>query len=256
MIVLILVAVLWIAVLVPSVIAKIRERRSAGSIGRFHQRLDLLERTGPKLVEPAYRLTGTDGNRLAGDPVVVAAPPPLRPTLTLLPPPGDGLRGDDPRLEDWAFEGAGDLMDSVAEQFDGPLGGLDDDMGVPERELAMRSRRLAARRRRRNVFGMLCAVGAFTGIIGIAPSMRAAWYICAISVCLLVAFVALAAYVQRMETERDHLARVRAERDRGFGEDGGRSSIVKYVSVGEMDRYSWADESLDGGEDWGLLAEA
>jgi hypothetical protein len=256
-IVLILVAVLWIAVLVPSVTAKIRERRSAGSIGRFHQRLDLLERTGPKLVEPAYRLTGTDGNRLAGDPVIVAAPPPpMRPTLTLLPPPDDGLQGGDPRLEDWTFEGGPDLVAIVPEQFDAPLGDLDDDTGVPERELVMRSRRLAARRRRRNVFGMLCAVGAFTGIIGIAPSMRAAWYVCAICVCLLVAFVALAVYSQRMENERDHLVRLRAERDRGLGEDSGRSSIVKYLSAAEVNEYGWDDESFGGGEDWRLLAEA
>ena len=76
MIVLILVAVLWIAVLVPSVISKLSERRSAGSIDHFHQRLDLLERTGPKLVAPAYRLTGTESSSATGS-LVVAAPPPL-----------------------------------------------------------------------------------------------------------------------------------------------------------------------------------
>ena len=76
MIVLILVAVLWIAVLVPSVISKLSERRSAGSIDHFHERLDLLERTGPKLVAPAYRLTGTQSPANPTGAVAVAAAPP------------------------------------------------------------------------------------------------------------------------------------------------------------------------------------
>lgn len=48
--------VLWIAVLTPRLVRHFREGRSQDSIDSFHEQLHLLERTGPKLVEPAYRL--------------------------------------------------------------------------------------------------------------------------------------------------------------------------------------------------------
>ncbi|MGH8989867.1 MAG: hypothetical protein ACRDXC_14950 [Acidimicrobiales bacterium] len=48
--------VLWIAVLTPRLVRRFREGRSNSSIDSFHEQLHLLERTGPKLVEPAYRL--------------------------------------------------------------------------------------------------------------------------------------------------------------------------------------------------------
>lgn len=59
MVVLILV-VLWIAVLTPRLVRHFREGRSQYSIESFHEQLHLLERTGPKLVEPAYRLEVPD----------------------------------------------------------------------------------------------------------------------------------------------------------------------------------------------------
>ncbi len=55
MVVLVLVVV-WVAVLTPRLVRHFREGRSHSSIESFHEQLHLLERTGPKLVEPAYRL--------------------------------------------------------------------------------------------------------------------------------------------------------------------------------------------------------
>lgn len=55
MVVLVLVVV-WIAVLAPRLVRRFRDGRSHSSIDSFHEQLHLLERTGPKLVEPAYRL--------------------------------------------------------------------------------------------------------------------------------------------------------------------------------------------------------
>ncbi len=59
MVVLVLV-LLWVAVLTPRVIRRFREGSSNSSIESFHQQLHLLERTGPKLVQPAYRLEVPD----------------------------------------------------------------------------------------------------------------------------------------------------------------------------------------------------
>ncbi len=63
MVVLVL-AVLWIAVLTPRLVRHFREGRSHYSIETFHEQLHLLGRTGPKLVEPAYRLEVPDLDRL------------------------------------------------------------------------------------------------------------------------------------------------------------------------------------------------
>jgi hypothetical protein len=56
--------VLWVAVLTPRLVRHFREGRSHSSIDSFHQQLHLLERTGPKLVEPAYRLEVRDADPL------------------------------------------------------------------------------------------------------------------------------------------------------------------------------------------------
>ena len=61
MVVLVLV-VLWIAVLTPRLLRHFREGSSHASIDSFHEQLHLLERTGPKLVQPAYRLEAPDSD--------------------------------------------------------------------------------------------------------------------------------------------------------------------------------------------------
>lgn len=51
---------LWVALLAPGVVKWIRHHQRATSIASFHRQLRLLEHSGPKNFEPAYRLGGQD----------------------------------------------------------------------------------------------------------------------------------------------------------------------------------------------------
>jgi len=55
-VVLLILAMVWLAVLGPGLLRRRAERRSTDSIGAFHRQLRVLQRTGPVLVDPAYRL--------------------------------------------------------------------------------------------------------------------------------------------------------------------------------------------------------
>jgi hypothetical protein len=244
-IVLILVAVLWIAVLVPGVISKLSERRSAGSIDHFHQRLDLLQRAGPKLVEPAYRLTGTESTVSLAGPIVVAAPPPTaRPSLALVP--------DD-----------AESSDSFAQvPSDGPV----DDVlvrlhtGLPEeteeaasdgyelsildqRRLVAADRRQLARKRRRDVLFTLSGLAALTGLLGLVRPLRGAWIAAAVLVVLLLMFVGLAAYCQRAETEKRRMEQLRRADLARVVDDPLESGNVKYLSEADLADYYEAEDS-------------
>jgi hypothetical protein len=239
-IVLILVAILWIAVLVPSVISKLSERRSAGSIDHFHRRLDLLQRTGPKLVQPAYRLTGTESVPMSDQPVVrVTSEVGVRPNLMLVPlaDTGPGTSADIV-LEPGAPQGEPETLMRLHSLMGGleqaEVSGLSE---IDQRRLAALERRRIARRRRRDVFGTLCGLAALTGLIGLAHPLRDAWFASAAFVALLVAFIALAVYGQRVEAERRHLTQLRrADQARSAGEDV-ESGAVKYLSEEELAHY-------------------
>lgn len=246
MIVLILVAVLWIAVLIPSVISKLSERRSAGSIDHFHQRLDLLERTGPKLVEPAYRLTGTESAASSAVPVVVAvAPSPVRPNLILVPPVDDAPWPREAPLEEPASPLAVEevvvrLHPTRAEATESEVSELSI---AEQRKLMAGDRRQLARRRRRDVFGILCALAALTGVLGLVHPLRWAWVASAVFLALLATFVGLAVYGQRVEAERRHIQHLRrAERAR-TADYGGESGAVKYLSAEDLAHYHEAAET-------------
>jgi len=245
-IVLILVAVLWIAVLVPSVISKLSERRSAGSIDHFHQRLDLLERTGPKLVEPAYRLTGTESAASSTGPVVMAVPrPPVRPNLILVPPVDDAPSPGEAPPEESPWPLAVDEV--VVRLHPAPADATESDVSelsvAEQRKLMAGDRRHLARRRRRDVFGILCALAALTGVLGLAHPLRWAWVASAVFLALLVAFVGLAVYGQRVEAERRHMQFLRrAERAR-TADDDVDSGAVKYLSAEDMAHYHEAEET-------------
>ncbi|MGH8994986.1 MAG: hypothetical protein ACRDYB_02950 [Acidimicrobiales bacterium] len=262
MIVLILVAVLWVAVLVPSVVLKVRERRSAGSIGRFHQRLDLLERTGPKTVEPAYRLTGTEAMATSWSPIVVSTPPPpLRPNLTLVPPVVDAVPDDDDlqNLRPLVLKEVVMEPHFVTEE-PGDQRVLEEEIGeiptISPRGMAAHDRRKLARRRRRDVFAALCGLTALTALLGLAPALRGAWVVSGIVLTALVAFVGLAVYGQRIEAERHHLAKLRAAEEAAHVGDGTESPMVKYLSEDELAQYRDAVADRYEAEDARLAAEA
>ena len=58
--VLLILAMVWAVVLGPSLLRRRAERRANNSIGDFHRQLRILQRTGPAVVSPAYRLASDD----------------------------------------------------------------------------------------------------------------------------------------------------------------------------------------------------
>jgi hypothetical protein len=60
-VVLLILAMVWLAVLGPGLLRRRAERRSTDSIGAFHRQLRVLQRTGPALVDAAYRLEEEGG---------------------------------------------------------------------------------------------------------------------------------------------------------------------------------------------------
>jgi hypothetical protein len=136
-VVLLILVVIWAAVLVPSFLRRKLEHRSGDSIGAFHQQLRVLERAGPTLVAPAYRLRTSLPDAMARHrPRHTASG---RPGLVLVRPDAPGLVADRRR-------------------------------SVPHPDPYFRP---GACKRRRDV--LLCLVSAVigTGLLGAIPSLRA-----------------------------------------------------------------------------------
>lgn len=227
--VLLILVLLWAVVLTPHFVRKWLDRRPAGSIESFHHQLHLLERTGPKLVSPAYRLetahpAGDSGQ--AG--LVPISSTPLRPNLVLLQPVGGGDAAD---CADVVDETSGEhyrrLSPPVEVRPTAPLS------AAPR---ADELRRLRARRRRRDVFLGLVATVLVTGLAGIAPTLHGLWVLTGLAGLALAAYVGLALYAQLLAAETDtaprhaprHASRpqVVAARDATAGYPGGWDTDV------------------------------
>lgn len=172
MVVLVLV-VLWVAVLAPRAVRRMRDGRSQTSIESFHEQLHLLERAGPKLVEPAYRL---------GTPVV-----PLRPRTDLAPHADVTVGGRG---------GLALLEHPTAER-------VERRRTTGRRPTAQQRRR--GRRRRRDILLGLVVTALLTGVVGAMHGLHALWALTAISVVAIAGYVALAAYVQMLDADRQAL---------------------------------------------------
>lgn len=140
--------VLWVGALTPLVIRWVRAGSTESSVESFHQRLDLLERTAPKTVEPAYRLGRDEEAYRRSHPLPeVAAPlPPRTPQFRVLDEEY-GAFDDDPYL-----------VDADHEEIDEAPYPLDE---------VRRAQRIEQRRRRRRftlVSLGLMALGLFIGI--------------------------------------------------------------------------------------------
>lgn len=234
MIVLILVA-LWIVVLAPALVKKLLDRRSAVSIDTFHKQLHLLERTGPKLVSPAYRLeTARSSAGMAvgesGFPAVSSRP--SRPNLVLLQPVRDG--DAEPRPDE--------LVDgSSGEHYRRVLPPVPDD--EPSRQLAEERveelRRHQLQRRRRDLLLGLSSTLVITGLLGLAVPMF--WVLTGLAGVALGGYVGLAAYAQLLEADR------RSRSRRGMTVDPYRSwRAAAPPGVGEPDRWQTAEGPWSG----------
>jgi hypothetical protein len=88
-VILLILAIVWAAVLGPSLLRR-RAERSTDSIGAFHRQLRVLERTGPTVIDPAHTLQAHRPFRLprpAGGVPVVRPDAPSRATRGRRPDP-------------------------------------------------------------------------------------------------------------------------------------------------------------------------
>jgi len=182
-ILLVLVAVLWVVVLAPSVLRRIRERGGVGSVDHFHHQLELLEHAGPKLVTPAYRLQSAGSGR--------SAAPSSRPKLVLLRAVQDAQAAD---IED--VDGAHYARVGVIQRPDPPLSPAQTDA-----ELAA-YRRQQARQRCTFVLRVLVGAAITTGILGALPALRLAWIFTGIAGIGALALAGLIAYAREVEGQR------------------------------------------------------
>jgi hypothetical protein len=178
MVIILILVVLWGLVLAPSAVRKFRRQASNQSIDSFHHSLHTLERSGPKIVEPAYRLVG-GGSVSVIDPVTNAE----RPRLVLLRPPGQEEENT-----------MSDYYDRDFEEFDDDrsYGDAEDGYGYGvSRPSDSHGRRMAARRRRNVLLG-LAAVVLVTGLLGLFASFF--FVLTVVAALALVGYVGLMSY--------------------------------------------------------------
>lgn len=231
--VLLILVLLWGAVLTPYFVRRWLDRRPAGSIESFHHQLHLLERTGPKLVSPAYRLETPRPSRDNGQAgLVPISSAPRRPNLVLLQPVGAGDAADGADVVDEASGGHyRRLSPTVEAPPSAPLS------AAPRAE---EIRQLKARRRRRDVLLWLVATVLVTGLAGIV--LHGVWVLTGLTGLALVAYVGLALYAQLLATEADTLPRhaprhasrpqVLSARDAAAGYPGGWDTVGLFQDDG------------------------
>jgi hypothetical protein len=184
-ILLVFVAVLWVVVLAPSLLRRIRERGGVGSVDHFHHQLELLEQAGPKLVAPAYRLRA--GRSEANSSAVASS----RPKLVLLRAVSDGQAAD---IDD--VDGAHYARVGVIEPPEPPVS------PVQTRAELAGYRRQQARQRCILVLRLLAAAAISTAVLGVLPALRLAWIFTGITGIAALALAGLIAYARELEGQR------------------------------------------------------
>lgn len=199
--VVVILVVLWIVVLAPLYWKGRISRGSTTSIESFHHQLHLLERTGPKLVTPAYRLETATPAASAAAPVTTGSGLPLvsssprRPNLVLLRPVDDRSAEGDDIVDD----GAGGhyrrvLPEPVPEPPPAPVSELAGaTRGGPDPY-----RRQLARRRRRDTVTVLVSLMVGSGLLGVLHGFHTVWIVTALSGVALLAYFGLVAYAQNL----------------------------------------------------------
>lgn len=236
MVVLLLILV-WAVVLIPLLWKRRNDRQPSGSIESFHHQLHLLERAGPKIVPPAFRLeTANSGTGLApgqsGYPAVSSMPG--RPNLVLLRPvSSDERRDDDDEVVDPTtgnhYRRAG--VPSSDRHGDDPRA-LRLSMRATHSSLA----RARTRRRRQDVLLGLAGTIVVTALVGIVPKLHLLWVLTGLAAAALVGFLALVATAQRAAAE----ARPRRSPSRAPAYGGDR-----YPSANPYAQDEWLGDRLE-----------
>lgn len=225
-IVVIIIAVAWIAILTPNVMRR-RSRQGNGinSISHFHRQLRVLEHSAPEpLVAPAYRLCSGGAGEGSDE---YHSEEPGAPTLTVvgadrLPRPALAFLGRDGDYHGDRGPAAAGVR-RPAEAGSPPPGRA---VSVPALDRTPRHR---VRRRRRDTLGVLAGVFVVTVLLGFLPGASAAWVVSAVSGVALGAYVALLVRLQRLAEERGR--KLHYLQDRARFPSGGRVAD-------EMDMFS------------------
>jgi len=172
-VVLLILVVVWAAVLGPSLLRRTADRRSGDSIGAFPRHLRALERAGPTLVNPAFRLTTALPEGMRRGALPADAELRGRPGLILVRP---------------------DIGASTAPGTTQPEGTTPtrlDPYFLP-----------GASKRRRDV--LLCLVSAVlgTGVLGAIPALRPLLIVTAVAAGLSGLYVGLLVRMRRRADER------------------------------------------------------
>jgi hypothetical protein len=190
-ILLVLVAVLWIVVLAPSAWRRFSERRGTGSVDHFHHQLELLENAGPKLVTPAYRLHGRPAKIDGGVAPPTTSAASSGPTLVLLRAVDGGDSADIHDLDGAHYERVG-----VIERPEPTVNPAQTKAGLAAH------RRQQARRRCTLVMRILTVTAIGTGLLGMFPSFRLAWFFTAFTGIAVLALVGLISHAREIEAQR------------------------------------------------------
>jgi len=201
---------LWVALLAPGVVRWVRHHQRATSIASFHRQLRLLEHSGPKIIEPAYRLGGQDELVTERDaPRVPAAAPQL--VLLHSSHKESTMRYDD--QYDGRFEEPyAEPLETTA-QWDDPW-----ERDVERPQPVARSRRTVrvpyeyeddepevftvlsadrARVRRTRIIAGLTLTLAGSFFVGLVPGMSVLWAVTVLALVALGGFLALMYYASR-----------------------------------------------------------
>jgi hypothetical protein len=180
-ILLVLLAIVWVAVLAPSALHRYRERQRGGSIDHFQHELRLLKHAGPKV-----------GTSDATESSL------SRPKLVLLRPVAAGQTADIDDVDGTHYARVG-----VIESPQPPVSPAQTHAGLAS------YRRHQARQRCTAVLRVLTAVAVTTGILGAIPSFHLAWIFTAITGVAALGLVGLIAHAREVEEQRQRRARHR-----------------------------------------------